>query len=85
MLFRSLDCFSSTGGFALHVAGHAESVEAIESSELAIAAAEENARSNGIANIQFRQADVFDFLSGVSPSSERSESIWFNGQQNPAS
>ena len=68
---RVLDCFSSTGGFALHVAGHAESVEAIESSELAIAAAEENARSNGIANIQFRQADVFDFLSGVSPSSER--------------
>ncbi|MEQ1947647.1 MAG: class I SAM-dependent rRNA methyltransferase [Bryobacteraceae bacterium] len=64
---RILDCFSSTGGFALHVAPHAETVDAIESSESAIAAAEENAHANGIGNIQFRQADVFDFLSGVSP------------------
>ncbi|MEQ1886202.1 MAG: class I SAM-dependent rRNA methyltransferase [Bryobacteraceae bacterium] len=64
---RILDCFSSTGGFALHVAPFAETVETIESSESAIAAAEENARANNIANIQFRQADVFDFLSGASP------------------
>jgi len=65
---RVLDCFSSTGGFALHVARHAETVEAVESSEHAIATAEENARANGIANIQFRQADVFEFLAGVSAS-----------------
>ena len=61
---RVLDCFSSTGGFALHTARRAESVEAVESSVPAIAIAESNARANNIANIQFRKADVFEFLAG---------------------
>jgi 23S rRNA (cytosine1962-C5)-methyltransferase len=60
---RVLDCFTSTGGFALHLAGRAESVEAVDSSETALASAEANARANSIRNIQFRQADVFDYLS----------------------
>jgi 23S rRNA (cytosine1962-C5)-methyltransferase len=60
---RVLDCFTSTGGFALHLAGHAESVEAVDSSAGALAIAETNARANQISNIHFRQADVFDFLS----------------------
>jgi 23S rRNA (cytosine1962-C5)-methyltransferase len=62
---RILDCFTSTGGFALHLARRAQSVEAIDSSAPALAIAEANARANGIANVQFRQADVFDFLSGM--------------------
>lgn len=61
---RVLDCFSSTGGFALHTARRAESVEAVESSVPAIAIAEGNARANGLENIQFRKADVFEFLAG---------------------
>jgi 23S rRNA (cytosine1962-C5)-methyltransferase len=61
---RVLDCFSSTGGFALHVAKHADSVDAVESSALAIETARANAMANGIDNIEFRQADVFDYLSG---------------------
>ncbi|MEO5924381.1 MAG: class I SAM-dependent rRNA methyltransferase [Bryobacteraceae bacterium] len=61
---RVLDCFSSTGGFALHVAKHADSVDAVESSALAIETARANALANGIDNIEFRQADVFDYLSG---------------------
>jgi 23S rRNA (cytosine1962-C5)-methyltransferase len=60
-----LDCFTSTGGFALHVARSAESVEAIDSSAPALEIAESNARTNGIANIQFRRADVFEFLAGI--------------------
>jgi 23S rRNA (cytosine1962-C5)-methyltransferase len=60
---RMLDCFTSTGGFALHAAGKVESIEAVDSSASALATAEANARANGIDNIQFRQADVFDFLS----------------------
>jgi 23S rRNA (cytosine1962-C5)-methyltransferase len=63
---RVLDCFTSTGGFALHMARTAESVEALDSSAPALATAEAAVRSNGIANIQFRQADVFDFLAGIS-------------------
>lgn len=62
---RVLDCFTSTGGFALHAAKNVESVEAVDSSAGALATAEANAKANGIANIQFRQADVFDFLSAI--------------------
>jgi 23S rRNA (cytosine1962-C5)-methyltransferase len=62
---RVLDCFTSTGGFALHAASKAESVEAIDSSAPALAIAESNALANGITNVQFRQADVFEFLAGI--------------------
>ena len=62
---RVLDCFTSTGGFALHAAGRVESVDAVDSSASALASAEANARANGITNIQFRQADVFEFLAGI--------------------
>ncbi|MDE3166101.1 MAG: class I SAM-dependent rRNA methyltransferase [Acidobacteriota bacterium] len=61
---RALDCFTSTGGFALHLARHAEHVDAVDSSAAAIATASANAQANGIANIDFREADVFDFLAG---------------------
>ncbi len=62
---RVLDCFTSTGGFALHAARVAESVEAIDSSAAALATAETNARANALTNIQFRKADVFEFLAGI--------------------
>ncbi|HEY7334606.1 MAG TPA: class I SAM-dependent rRNA methyltransferase [Bryobacteraceae bacterium] len=62
---RVLDCFTSTGGFALHAARLAAAVEAIDSSASALEIAEANARANGIANIQFRRADAFDFLKGI--------------------
>jgi 23S rRNA (cytosine1962-C5)-methyltransferase len=59
---RALDCFTSTGGFALHLAPKVESVEAIDSSEPALATARANADLNAIGNIDFKEADVFDFL-----------------------
>jgi 23S rRNA (cytosine1962-C5)-methyltransferase len=59
---RALDCFTSTGGFALHMAAACESVEAVDSSAAALATAAANAAANGIGNIQFREADVFDLL-----------------------
>lgn len=61
---KVLDCFSSTGGFAIHVAKNAESVVAVESSAHAIETAKANAAANGLSTIDFRQADVFDYLSG---------------------
>jgi 23S rRNA (cytosine1962-C5)-methyltransferase len=60
---KALDCFTSTGGFALHLAGKCESVEAVDSSTSAIAAARANAHANQIANINFHEADVFELLS----------------------
>jgi 23S rRNA (cytosine1962-C5)-methyltransferase len=63
---KALDCFTSTGGFALHMAPNCESVEAVDSSAPALATAEENRKTNGIANIEFREADVFEILAGYS-------------------
>ncbi len=62
---RVLDCFTSAGGFALHAASRAESIEAVDSSAPALATAERNAKANGFSNIQWREADVFEFLAGV--------------------
>lgn len=61
---KALDCFTSTGGFALHLAGKCESVEAVDSSAAALATARWNAEANAIANIHFHEADVFDLLAG---------------------
>jgi 23S rRNA (cytosine1962-C5)-methyltransferase len=61
---KALDCFTSTGGFALHLAGKCETVEAIDSSEAALTTARSNAAANGIANIHFHEADMFHLLAG---------------------
>ncbi len=62
---RALDCFTSTGGFALHMAARCESVEAVDSSAQALAVAERNRDANGVTNVSFREANVFDLLSGL--------------------
>jgi 23S rRNA (cytosine1962-C5)-methyltransferase len=59
---NALDCFTSTGGFALHLAAKCERVEAVDSSAPALAAARANAEDNGIGNIDFQEADCFDLL-----------------------
>ncbi len=59
---RALDCFTSSGGFALHMARACEQVLAVDSSAGAITLAQGNAAANGIGNIEFREADVFAFL-----------------------
>jgi 23S rRNA (cytosine1962-C5)-methyltransferase len=71
---RALDCFTSSGGFALHLAARCERVEAVDSSERALAAARENQNVNGIPNVHFREADVFDLLSGQ-PADSRYDTI----------
>jgi 23S rRNA (cytosine1962-C5)-methyltransferase len=60
---RVLDCFCSTGGFAVHAAAGAESVEAVDASPVALEAARANATRNNIENVNFREADVFALLS----------------------
>jgi 23S rRNA (cytosine1962-C5)-methyltransferase len=61
---KALDCFTSTGGFALHLAAKCESVEAVDSAAEALALAERNRSANAIANVEFREANVFDLLAG---------------------
>jgi 23S rRNA (cytosine1962-C5)-methyltransferase len=65
---RALDCFTCTGGFALHLASVCESVDAVDSSEEALKSAEWNKRANSISNVSFREADMFDLLAAYSSS-----------------
>ncbi len=58
----ALDCFTGTGGFALHLSSVCESVEAVDSSASALATLESNVKRNGIANVSSRQADVLEYL-----------------------
>lgn len=59
---RILDVFSYAGGFALHAANRATSVEAIDSSGAALDAARDNAALNGLTNVTFTRKNAFDSL-----------------------
>ena len=60
---RVLDLFSHSGGFALNAArSGATRVLAVDSSQSALDRVERHARLNGLAGIELRKADVFDFL-----------------------
>lgn len=59
---QALDCFSYTGGFSLHLARGSESVTAVDSSKPALARLAQNAKANGIENIQTRHGKAFDLL-----------------------
>jgi len=72
---RALDCFTSTGGFALHLAACCEAVEGVDSSAPALETAEKNRAANGLTNVAFRQADVFDLLGGLSAAGRRYSTI----------
>lgn len=60
----ALDCFTCTGGFALHLARACERVEAVDSSASALDTARRNAAANDITNIDFKEADAFEILAG---------------------
>jgi 23S rRNA (cytosine1962-C5)-methyltransferase len=72
---RALDCFSYHGSFALHLAQRATAVTALDSSAAALARAKENAALNGLGNIDFVEANAFDFLRAAEHSGARYETI----------
>ena len=57
-----LDCFCNSGGFSLNAATNADSVIAVDVSELALDNVRRNAELNGFTNIQTVCADVFELL-----------------------
>lgn len=60
---RMLDAFCYSGGFGLHAARQgATAVLGIDGSEPALQLAQANANLNGLTNIAFEKADVFDCL-----------------------
>lgn len=58
----ALDCFSYHGSFALHLARGAARVTALDASGDALERARENAARNALHNIDFVEADTFDYL-----------------------
>ncbi len=72
---RALDCFTFTGGFALHLASVCESVLGIDVSIDAVKAAQRNAMLNGITNVKFSEANVFDALREFETAGERFDTI----------
>ena len=72
---QALDCFTSSGGFALHIARVCESVDAIDSSAPALEMARSNAQRNGIDNIRFQETDVFEALSAYANAGRRFDTV----------
>jgi 23S rRNA (cytosine1962-C5)-methyltransferase len=64
-LGRVLDCFTGTGGFALHLASVCESVEGVDSSAAALDIARWNASANSLTNVEFVEANVLEYLPGL--------------------
>src|SRR5688572_16365390 len=72
---RALDCFTFNGAFALHLAQACESVIGIDISGDAVLAARRNAELNGLTNVEFREANVFDALREMESAGERFDVI----------
>ena len=72
---RALDCFTFNGAFALHLASASESVLGLDISADAVQAARRNAELNGVKNVEFREANVFDALREMEAAGERFDTI----------
>jgi 23S rRNA (cytosine1962-C5)-methyltransferase len=71
----ALDCFSYHGSFALHLAGRADRVIALDSSAPALARAHENVQRNGFTNIDLLEADAFEYLRASERDGRRFDTI----------
>ncbi len=72
---RVLDAFCYQGLFALHGARNASQVIGIDASQSAVDQALENARQNGLTNVQFHKANVFDLLKAEADEGQRYDGI----------
>jgi 23S rRNA (cytosine1962-C5)-methyltransferase len=72
---RVLDGFTYNGGFALSVARAASDVLAVDVSGEALAHVSKNAARNGLANVQVREANVFDLLRELGEAGERFDTV----------
>jgi 23S rRNA (cytosine1962-C5)-methyltransferase len=72
---KALDCFTSTGGFALHLGRSCESVEGIDSGEAVIEVARGNAERNHASNVTFREADAFEILSSYAAARRQFDTV----------
>ena len=72
---RALDLFAYHGSFAIHLARQAKEVLAVDQSTEALARGAENARLNGIGNIEWREANAFDLVRELERRREQFDTI----------
>lgn len=72
---RALDCFTYHGSFALHLAGRAAHVLALDASKDALERAAANAALNRFSNIEWQEADAFETLRSMARDRERFDTI----------
>jgi 23S rRNA (cytosine1962-C5)-methyltransferase len=72
---RALDCFTYTGGFALTLAPHCDSVLGVESSADALRQAQRSQGLNGLTNLEWREANCFDFLKSADQEKLRFDTV----------
>jgi 23S rRNA (cytosine1962-C5)-methyltransferase len=72
---KVLDCFTNTGGFALHFAPRCTSVLALDISADSLAQARRNADLNEIRNVDFQEGNVFDLLRQLEHAGEKFDMV----------
>jgi len=72
---RLLDCCTYTGGFAITLAAQCESVLALDSSSAALRLARRNRELNSLSNVEWREANCFDFLKAADHQGQRYDTI----------
>lgn len=72
---EALDCFTYNGAFALALASHCTSVEAIDLSSQALQRATRNAALNHLTHLSFREANCFDALRQFEVAGRRFDTI----------
>ena len=72
---HALDCFCYTGGFALHLARECDSVLGIDSSSEALSLARRIEQLNGMTNLEWKEANCFDFLKAADLEKRRYDTI----------
>ena len=72
---RALDAFCYAGGFALTLASRCDSVVGVESSAEALGLARRNQELNGISNVEWKEANCFDFLKAADQAGERFDTV----------
>jgi len=72
---KGLDLYSSSGGFALHLARVLDKVDAVDSSASAVERIAGNAQRNGITNVKAMEGDVKQFLKGLGQARRRYDCV----------
>jgi len=72
---RLLDCFTYSGGFAIALADQCESVLGVEASGEALKLARRNQELNNLTNIEWLEANCFDFLKAADQEGRRFDMV----------